>query len=76
VSEFLCNTVSVERRPREDGAWKEHEKAGAVETAISLYGNEAATAAAYCALDAWVERRRSDYNFWFDVFVELKHRPN
>ncbi|WKL39525.1 hypothetical protein Q1M64_02760 (plasmid) [Sinorhizobium meliloti] len=45
-----------------------------VEAAIGLYGSEAATAAAYCALEAWTERRDSDYGFWFEVFLRLRDR--
>jgi hypothetical protein len=45
-----------------------------VEAAIHLYGSEAATAAAYCALEAWTERRHSDYGFWFEVFLRLRDR--
>ncbi len=75
MSKFSSITVSIEQSPGKDGAWQEHQKADVIETALSLYGNEAATAAAYCALDAWAERRRSDYHFWFDVFLQLKRRP-
>jgi len=74
VSYYPCNTVSVEQRPREDGFWQEHQKEGVIETAFALYGDEAATAAAYCALEAWTERRSSDYHFWFDVFLQLRGR--
>ncbi|SDA87613.1 hypothetical protein [Sinorhizobium sp. NFACC03] len=55
---------------RKDGCRElNHGEAAAVAT--DIYGNEAATAVAYCALEAWVDRRTADYDFWFEVFRRL-----
>lgn len=54
--------------------WKNFKVEEAVNAATALYGPQAATAACYCALDAWVEARRDDYAFWFEVFSSLKGR--
>ncbi|PDS61826.1 hypothetical protein CO653_31010 [Rhizobium anhuiense] len=47
----------------------------AATAAIELFGNEAGTAVAYCALDAWTERRDDDYKFWVNVFSRLTGLP-
>ncbi|WP_181172746.1 hypothetical protein [Mesorhizobium sp. B2-1-5] len=39
--------------------------------AIKLYGSNAATAAAHCALTAHFDGRTGDYRFWCTVFSEL-----
>lgn len=74
MSQYLCNSVSGEQSPRKDGFWQEHLQEDVIDAATRLYGDEAATAAAYCALEAWTERRHSDYGFWFEVFLRLKDR--
>lgn len=47
----------------------------AIEAAVDLYGVDATTAVAYCALDAWTDRREADYEFWFGIFARLKGIP-
>jgi hypothetical protein len=44
-----------------------------VDRAIALYGGDAPTAAAYCALDAWCEGNRDEYHLWLDVFLRLRN---
>lgn len=74
MSTILRNPASGEQCPRPDGFWQKHQQDDMVEASIYLYGDEAATAAAYCALEAWTERRHSDYGFWFEVFLRLRDR--
>ena len=74
VSKIPCNPAPGQQSPRKDGFWQKHQQEEMVEAAIHLYGSEAATAAAYCALEAWTERRHSDYGFWFEVFLRLRDR--
>ncbi|ASQ14999.1 hypothetical protein CDO22_34300 (plasmid) [Sinorhizobium meliloti] len=40
----------------------------AIEAALELYGVDAPTAVAHCALDAYVDRREADHEFWFRIF--------
>ncbi|WEX91548.1 hypothetical protein PZN02_006374 (plasmid) [Sinorhizobium garamanticum] len=47
----------------------------AIEVAIELYGKDATTAVAYCALDAYTDRREADYRFWFAIFAHLRGIP-
>ncbi|ASJ61659.1 hypothetical protein KEM44_03115 (plasmid) [Sinorhizobium meliloti] len=74
MSKIFDNPAVGEQSPRKDGFWQKHQQEEVVEAAIGLYGSEAATAAAYCALEAWTERRDSDYGFWFEVFLRLRDR--
>jgi hypothetical protein len=74
VSKIFGNPPSAEQGSRKDGFWQKHQQEEVVEAAIQLYGSEAATAAAHCALEAWTERRHSDYGFWFEVFLRLRNR--
>ncbi|AAK65180.1 hypothetical protein [Sinorhizobium meliloti] len=74
MSKIFDNTAVGEQSPRKDGFWQKQQQEEVVEAAIGLYGSEAATAAAYCALEAWTERRDSDYGFWFEVFLRLRDR--
>lgn len=39
--------------------------------AIRLHGAAAPTAAAYCALEAWGEDAKDEYDMWFRVFRRL-----
>jgi hypothetical protein len=48
----------------------------AVQAAIEVYGLDAATAVAHCALTAHFDGRRSDCRFWCQVFRELGGKPN
>jgi hypothetical protein len=43
----------------------------AVNAAVELYGPEAQTAAAYCALEAHFAGRPADFRLWCSVFREL-----
>lgn len=43
----------------------------AIQTAVELYGSDAATAVAWCALEARFAGREADYRFWYGVFKEL-----
>ena len=72
MSKIFCNPAIGEQSPRKDGFWQKHQQEEVVEAAIGLYGSEAAVAAAYCALEAWTERRHGDYGFWFEVFLRLR----
>lgn len=51
--------------------WELTDPASAVEAALELYGSDATTAAAWCALTAHFDGRESDYRFWGVVFKEL-----
>ncbi|MGK9340245.1 hypothetical protein KXR65_30460 [Sinorhizobium meliloti] len=47
----------------------------AIEAAIELYGVDATTAVAHCALEAYFDRREADHEFWFRIFARLKGIP-
>ncbi|WP_318855840.1 hypothetical protein [Sinorhizobium medicae] len=47
----------------------------AIEAAVELYGVDATTAVAYCALEAYVDRREADHEFWFGIFAQLRGIP-
>lgn len=47
----------------------------AIEAAVELYGVDATTAVAHCALEAYVDRREADYEFWFRIFAHLRCIP-
>lgn len=51
--------------------WELAGPTSAAQAAVELYGSSAATAAAWCALTAHFDGRKSDYRFWCTVFVEL-----
>ncbi|MBZ9811129.1 hypothetical protein LB542_16055 [Mesorhizobium sp. BR1-1-9] len=51
--------------------WDFADPAAAVKAAIQLYGSDAATAAAWCALTANFDGREEDYRFWCAVFSKL-----
>lgn len=40
--------------------------------AVELYGDDAVTAVACCALDARCDGRKGDFRFWFEIFCRLK----
>ena len=46
----------------------------AVIAAIELYGPEAQTAAAYCAMEAHFAGRPADFHLWCEVFRVFKTR--
>lgn len=74
LSKILVKSSGISDTAGKDGIWKNFRAEEAVTAAIDLYGPQAATAAAYCALDAWTEARSDDYKFWFGVFSTLKDR--
>lgn len=43
----------------------------AVKVAIELYGSEAQTTVAYCALEAHYDRRSADFRCWSSIFRDL-----
>lgn len=43
------------------------------ECAAALYGSDAPTAVAYCALEAWCEGNQDEYQLWLDVFRRLRN---
>jgi hypothetical protein len=43
----------------------------AIAAAVELYSVEATTAVAYCALEAYLDRREADHEFWFRIFAQL-----
>ncbi|WP_234839014.1 hypothetical protein [Sinorhizobium meliloti] len=47
----------------------------AIEAAVELYGVDATTAVAHCALGAYVDRREADHQFWFRIFAQLRGIP-
>jgi hypothetical protein len=47
----------------------------AIEAAVELYGVDATTAVAHCALEAYVDRREADHQFWFRIFAQLRGIP-
>ncbi len=47
----------------------------AIEAAVELYGVDATTAVAHCALEAYVDRREADHEFWFRIFAQLRGIP-
>jgi hypothetical protein len=51
--------------------WELADPRTAGQAAIELYGSNAATAAAWCALTAHFDGRTGDYRFWCAVFSEL-----
>jgi hypothetical protein len=51
--------------------WELSDPAAAVDAAVELYGSDAATATAWCALTAHFDGRQSDYRFWCTVFSKL-----
>ncbi|MBZ9905637.1 hypothetical protein LB557_06455 [Mesorhizobium sp. BR115XR7A] len=54
--------------------WELADPAATVEAAVELYGPDAATAAAWCALTANFDGREEDYRFWCTVFSKLGNR--
>ncbi|UWU25935.1 hypothetical protein QA648_32260 (plasmid) [Rhizobium sp. CB3171] len=48
----------------------------AAEAAVELFGAKAATAVAYCALQARTDQRNEDYKFWFETFCRLTGLPS
>ncbi|MGX5829256.1 hypothetical protein ACWGS8_17585 [Mesorhizobium sp. 43Arga] len=44
----------------------------ALRAAMDVYGVDAATAVAHCALTAHYDGREADYRFWREVFRQLK----
>ncbi|RWI54694.1 MAG: hypothetical protein EOR16_23115 [Mesorhizobium sp.] len=51
--------------------WELADPAATVQAAIELYGSDAATAAAWCALTANFDGREDDYRFWCTIFSKL-----
>lgn len=39
--------------------------------AVALYGEDAMTAVAYCALAAWCECQQNEYQFWSELFNQM-----
>ncbi|MEI9411891.1 hypothetical protein [Mesorhizobium salmacidum] len=54
--------------------WELADPAATVEATIELYGPDAATAAAWCALTAKFDGREEDYRFWYTVFSKLGNK--
>ncbi|MCT7375469.1 hypothetical protein [Chelativorans salis] len=44
-----------------------------VEWARAIYGADAPTAVAYCALEARAEGNQEEYGFWFGIFNRLRN---
>ncbi|TPM24239.1 hypothetical protein [Mesorhizobium sp. B2-3-5] len=55
--------------------WELLDPAATVRATIELYGPDAATAAAWCALTANFDGRDDDYRFWCRVFSKLRKEP-
>lgn len=45
----------------------------AANAALEVYGADAITAAAHCALNAHFDGRERDYRLWLKVFLQLKN---
>ncbi|PSJ64544.1 hypothetical protein C7I84_05980 [Mesorhizobium ephedrae] len=54
--------------------WDLADPSAAAQAAIEVYGPDAATAAAHCALAAHFDGRDADYRFWCKVFAHLEGR--
>lgn len=52
--------------------WDFGDPGEAANAALKVYGTDAVTAAARCALNAHFDVRDRDYRFWFAVFLRLK----
>lgn len=44
-----------------------------IDQALALYGSEAATAVAYCALDAWFEDEEVEFRRFAQMFRRLRN---
>ncbi len=53
-------------------AYSDNTKLTLRQYAIDIYGHDAITAVAYCAMSAWCECRQSEYQFWSDLFNEMQ----
>ncbi|TIQ37150.1 MAG: hypothetical protein E5X48_07215 [Mesorhizobium sp.] len=53
------------------GFWNTVDPVSAANAARAVYGSQAVTAAAHCALTAHFDGRSGDYRFWCAVFHEL-----
>ncbi|MDW9583916.1 hypothetical protein GOB17_30560 [Sinorhizobium meliloti] len=51
------------------------DQGSAIEAAVELYGVDATTAVAHCALEAYFDRREADHEFWFRIFAQLRGIP-
>ncbi len=63
-------------RPVADGdpaLWPAAGADAARQAAITLYGTQAAVAAAWCALAARFDGREADYRFWLAIHIELRN---
>lgn len=56
----------------EKSVWSGRDTDTAIEAAKSLYGQNASVAAAWCALAARCDGRKTDYRFWFEIFQRLQ----
>ena len=56
--------------------WTETTPEAIAETAHNLFGKDAATAIAHCALSARWSRHEADYHFWLAVFEQLEVLSN
>lgn len=56
--------------------WTETTPEAIAETAHNLFGTDAATAIAQCALSARRSRHEADYHFWLAVFEQLEMLSN
>ncbi|RWA68519.1 hypothetical protein EN836_30215 [Mesorhizobium sp. M1C.F.Ca.ET.193.01.1.1] len=48
-------------------------EASIIEHAAKLYGSDAPTAVAFCALEAWFENKKDEYSFWLRIFRRLRN---
>lgn len=44
-----------------------------VHNVMALYGEDAPTMAAWCALEAWCEDDKEEYDFWIGIFQRLRN---
>lgn len=66
-----ATTDAFERQT--DAAGDQLRDSRVVDYAMALYGEHAPTAAAFCALEAWHEGKKGEYEFWLRIFRQLRN---
>lgn len=68
---FRCNTLQ-HTAPRSAGPADPTDDA-VIDQALALYGSAAATAIAYCALDAWFDDDKAEFHRFAGMFRRLRN---
>jgi hypothetical protein len=74
MSELRERPDGVDIHLIEASAWHHITVADVVAMATEIYGSDAVTAAAWCAIEARSDCRESDYRFWLRVFKHLRQQ--